>query len=392
MELFLTGVAEGVGFLLQGRLTQEILFARLLLKGMLNLILIKDLGLQLGQREIFSNLNLELQTGEKVGVTGGEGSGKSSLLDIISGRLIQTAGEVKVSGEVVTVTGNISADFSELRMAEMSAIEKLKRTLRGLKDTEIILLLDEPTKNLDAQGIEWLIKFLNERENLTTVIVSNDRYFLNSTCKKIIRLGNVQAESINFPCDDIPAAPNDEEPIVLEVNRLLKHRDGETLFKHVNFAIRRGQKVAFVGMNNLGRSKLLKIIFNAWNDNNETGGAERGTIKFAEGLKVAYMPRVYSSAMAKVEIDNLQKSGANFLLLDSPTTCLDLPNIEALEKALVDFKGTVIFSEEDRVLLGAVADRVMDIAPSGTVDRLASYEEFLANETVKLQIKEKYNL
>lgn len=344
------------------------------------------MGLELAQKEIFTDFNLEVQNGEKIGIVGGEGAGKSSLLDIIAGRLIQTSGEVKISGEVVTVTGNISADFSELRMAEMSAIDKLKRTLRGLDDAKIILLLDEPTKNLDAAGIDWLINFLRDRPKLTTVIVSADRYFLKSTCKKIIRLGNVQAAPINLDCKPVPAGT-----AVVEVNSLRKIYRGESLFKHVGFTIRQGQKVALVGKNELGRSKLLKTIFNAWNNHDETGGVERGTIKFATGLSVAYMPKVYSSAAAKIEIDNLQKSRANFLLLDAPTSCLDLPNIEELERALKNFAGTIIFSESDRCFIDALASRIIDVTPNGTVDRISGYEDFLANETVKQQVHEKYS-
>ena len=349
------------------------------------MIQIKNLGLELAQNEIFTGFNLDVQTGEKIGIVGGEGAGKSSLLDIIAGRLIQTSGEIEISGEVVTVTGNISADFSELRMAEMSAIDKLKRTLRGLDDAKIILLLDEPTKNLDAAGIDWLIKFLASRQNLTTVIVSSDRYFLHSTCKKIIRLGSVTAAPINLDCTPIPAGT-----AALEVNNLLKIRSGETLFKHVSFTIRQGQKVALVGRNELGRSKLLKTLFNAW-ENPTSGDAEHGTIKFAAGLSVAYMPRVFSSATAKSELDNLQKSGANFLLLDAPTSCLDLPTIEELERALKNFAGTIIFSEDDRAFIDALANRIIDIAPTGTVDRISGYEDFLANETVRQQIHEKYS-
>ncbi len=349
------------------------------------MIEIKNLGLQLAQKDIFSDLNIDIKRGEKLGIVGGEGAGKSSLLDIISGRLIQTAGEVKVSGEVLTVTGNISADFSELRMAEMSAIDKLKRTLRGLNDNEIILLLDEPTKNLDSYGVEWLIKFLRDRPNLTTVIVSNDRYFLKSTCQKIIRLGNSQAPKINLHC-----APADNS-IALEVDELVKVYSGETVFKNVGFTIRQGQKVALVGRNEIGRSKLLKTLLSAWENHNSQGGAVHGTIKFADGLKLAYMPRVYSSATAKLELDKIQNSGANFLLLDAPTACLDLPMIEEFERALVEFTGTIIFSEDDRAFLQAVANRIIDITPNGTVDRISTYEDFLANETVNQQISEKYH-
>ena len=114
------------------------------------MIRIKNLELQLGRREIFSGFDLEIGRGEKVGIIGGEGSGKSTLLDIIAGRIAPDAGEVNISGEVLTVDSTVYADFSELRMVEMSAVEKLKIALRDFDD-EKILLLDEPTKNLDVE-------------------------------------------------------------------------------------------------------------------------------------------------------------------------------------------------------------------------------------------------
>jgi len=357
------------------------------------LVEIKDLGLELVGRKIFSGLNLKMERGEKVGIVGGEGSGKTSLLDIIAGRLMQTSGEVKVDGEVFTVTGGIFTDFSEVRMAEMTAIEKLKRTLRGFKDDEIILLLDEPTKNLESDGVEWLINFLNERKNLTTIIASSDRYFLNSTCKNIIRLGNFFIDIINFPCAETEKFLPDDltAPIVLEVEKLLKVRDGETIFKHINFTIRKGQKIAFVGRNKIGKSQLMKTLLTAARNPNSNGGIEHGEIKFATGVRVANMPRVYSGKAAKAEISKLQDSDANFLFLENPTACLDLPMIEALETGLKKFQGNIILIDDDRNFINAICNRIMDIAPSGTVDRISSYEDFLKNETVRQQIKEKYN-
>lgn len=354
-----------------------------------------NLGLQLVGKDIFSDLNFLVNTGEKIGVIGGEGSGKSSLLDIIAGRLMPTSGEVKVFGEVLTVTGNISADFSELRLAEMSAIDKLKRTLRGLENREIVLLLDEPTKNLDSDGVEWFIKFLSERKNLTAVIASSDRYFLNRTCKDIIRLGNFETAQIKFTCTDKieKVQPDDwTVPKVLEAEELLKTRDGEVLFKHINFTIRRGQKIAFVGKNKLGKSQLIKTLFLAYQDKNSNGGVIRGEIKFSDDVKLAYMPKVFSSAAAKIELEKIQQSDINFLLLDNPTATLDLPMIETLEKALQEFPGTIIFADEDRVFTQNIANRIMDIAPSGTVDRICDYEDFLANVIVQEQIKEKYSM
>ena len=357
------------------------------------MILIKNLELKLGKREIFSGFDLEIGRGEKVGLIGGEGAGKSTLLDIIAGRLVPTAGEVKISGEVQTVDGSVYADFSELRMAEMSAIDKLKRALRGLNDDEIILLLDEPTKNLDADGIEWLINFLIRHENLTCVVVSSDRYFLRRTCSRMIQLGGESVDTIKIDCAELlPPTPSGAVPIVLEAVNLFKMRDGEPLFKDVSFTIRQGQKVAFVGKNERGKSKLLKTLATAYQNGDETGGCLRGRIKFSDGVKVFSMPRVYTGAAAKLEFDKLAFGTANFLLLDNPTACLDLPTIEALEKNLVDFPGTIIFVDEDRAFIEAIANRIMDITTQGTVDRISTYEEFLANETVRLQIRDKYKL
>ena len=358
------------------------------------MIKIKNLGLQLGQKEIFSALNLEVKRGEKIGIVGCEGAGKSSLLDIIAGRLPATEGEVRVTGEVLTVTGSVYSDYSELHMAEMSTIDKLKRALRGLNEEEIILSLDEPTKNLDSSGVDWLINFLNTHENLTVVIVSNDRYFLKHSCQKIIQLGERKVTSINFELDEnFPKTePTDlNAPIALEVADLVKIRDGEAIFQNLNFTIRRGQKVALVGRNALGKSKFLKILNLFWR-NEHTTESFKGTIKFGEGVKVAYMPQVYSSAAARTELDALQKSHADLLLLDNPTTCLDLPQIEELERAMKNFAGTIIFSAKDRVLVETVANRIIDLTPNGTVDRISTYEEFLNNETVQQKIKDKYNL
>lgn len=358
-----------------------------------NLITIKNLALMLGRREIFSGFNLEIARGEKVGIIGGEGAGKSTLLDIMAGRVLPTSGDVKISGEVLSVNGSVYADFSELRMAEMSAVDKLKRALRGLNDDEIILLLDEPTKNLDAEGIDWLINFLHRHEHLTSVIVSSDRYFLQQTCSRMIQLGDNKIEPIKIDCAELlPPTPSGAVPIVLQAQNLLKNRDGEPLFKDVSFAIRQGQKVAFVGKNERGKSKLLKTLATAFQTGDETGGCLRGHIKFADGVKIFSMPRLYTGAAVRNELDKMAFGTANFLLLDNPTACLDLPTIEALEKALVDFPGTIIFVDEDRAFIQAIANRIMDITTQGTVDRISTYEEFLANETVRLQIKEKYKL
>lgn len=358
------------------------------------MIKIQNLGLQLGTREIFSDLTFDVPQGEKIGITGGEGSGKSSLLDIIARRLLPTSGSAKVSGKIIYVAGNISSDFSELRMAEMSAIEKLKRKLRGLNDEEIILLLDEPTKNLESEGVEWLIKFILTRPKLTVVAASNDRYFINRISKKNIRLGKNEVPPIKFTCSENfpPSEPDDITlPVVVAVEKLARIRDSEPLFKHISFIARQGQKIALTGRNKKGRSKLIKTLLRAFRNEPDDTTTGRGTIDFGENIRVGHMPKVFTGASAKTELENLQKLDVNLLLLDNPTNCLDLPMIEELEKALVEFPGTIIFTDEDRTFVNRIANRIMEIATDGMVDRISGYEEFLANETVLQQIREKYN-
>ena len=346
------------------------------------MIELKNVTLNLGTRLIFENFNLHINKGEKIGIVGGEGAGKTTLLDVIAGRVATDSGEVNVTGHIVPVSRNVYANFSELRMAEMSLAEKFKmtitKTIDAVKSEDKILLLDEPTKNLDSDEIEWLIDVLKTADSLTVVVASNDRYFLKKVCSRTITLGNSNASKIVLPTVE----PLTGEEEVLNAENLLKVVDGETVFQKVSFTILHGQKVALVGKNSVGKSKMLKVF--------GAGIPVQGEFQFSPSVKTAYMPRVYSGAAAKTELEKLINSEANFLILDEPTVCLDLLTIIELENALKDFKGTVIFSDSDHEFIQAVATRIIDITPDGTVDRISKYDDFLANETVQQQISEKY--
>ena len=89
-------------------------------------------------------------------------------------------------------------------------------------------------------------------------------------------------------------------------------------------------------------------------------------------------------------LSRMMLSGANVLLLDEPTNHLDLESITALNNGLMDFKGTELFVSHDHQFVQTIANRIIDITPDGVVDRVTTYDEFLANETVKQQLAEKY--
>lgn len=219
---------------------------------------------------------------------------------------------------------------------------------------------------------------------------------------------------------------------LLQVEGISKTVDGEQVLKNVSFTLRKGDKVAFVGPNTLGKTMLFKILM----------GEEKpdeGSFKWGVTTTQAYLPSDNSSYFDGVELNlvdwlrqyskdpdetfvrgflgrmlfsgeesqkqanvlsggervrcmlsRMMLSGANVLLLDEPTNHLDLESITALNNGLIAFKGTALFASHDHEFVQTIANRIIDITPDGVVDRVTTYDDFLANETVQQQIAEKY--
>ena len=89
------------------------------------LIEFKSLSLRLGTKQIFEELNFKAEKGEKIGVIGGEGAGKSTFLDLIARREYPDSGKLNVTGHVVNPNKDIY-NFSELGMAAMTKAERFK--------------------------------------------------------------------------------------------------------------------------------------------------------------------------------------------------------------------------------------------------------------------------
>ena len=69
----------------------------------------------------------------------------------------------------------------------------------------------------------------------------------------------------------------------------------------------------------------------------------------------------------------------NLLIIDEPTNHLDLESIQAFNNALKDFKGTVLFASHDHEFTHTVANRIVEIGPNGCLDKLSSYDDYIAN-------------
>lgn len=78
------------------------------------------------------------------------------------------------------------------------------------------------------------------------------------------------------------------------------------------------------------------------------------------------------------------------LILDTPTNHLDLESIQAFNNNLVGFKGNILFSSHDHEFINTVANRIIELTPSGTIDKLMSYDEYIYDEAIKEQKAKMY--
>ena len=206
--------------------------------------------------------------------------------------------------------------------------------------------------------------------------------------------------------------------------------DGDVLFDRVNFNIEKGQKVVFLSHNPKAMTALFEII-----NNNRTPDA--GTFKWGVTITTAYLPldntaffncdlnlidwlsqygvgnevmmkgylgRMLFSGeeiLKKVNvlsggekmrcmIARMQLQNANCLILDTPTNHLDLESIQAFNNNLTQFKGNILFSSHDHEFIETVADRIIELTPNGTIDKLMPYDEYIHDEGIKAQRAKMY--
>ncbi len=210
----------------------------------------------------------------------------------------------------------------------------------------------------------------------------------------------------------------------LVVKKLTKSYGDHTLFKNVNFTIMAGEKAAIIGATGIGKTTMLRCLMGELpSDNPDT------TIQFAEQAKVAYFPQdhsaefsgdeslyeyLYSVKMPKHDEqivrgalgrmlfsgDDIKKSVSklsggekvrmllakfslqdpNILILDEPTNHLDMESIEALNTALEQYEGTVIFVSHDREFVSSIANRIIEITATDVRDFSGTYEEYLQKQ------------
>ena len=227
----------------------------------------------------------------------------------------------------------------------------------------------------------------------------------------------------------------DREPgnQILEVEGLKAcDEDGTVLFDNVNFNIEKGEKVVFLSHNPKAMTALFEIINGnrkadageyKWGvtittaylplDNTEFFQSDKNLVdwlsQYGPGNEVAmkgYLGRMLFSGeevLKKVNvlsggekmrcmIARMQLQNANCLILDTPTNHLDLESIQAFNNNLVAFKGNVLFASHDHEFINTVANRIIELTPSGTIDKLMSYDEYIYDEAIKEQKTKMYGI
>jgi len=220
---------------------------------------------------------------------------------------------------------------------------------------------------------------------------------------------------------------------ILKVDHLSKSLDGQVLFKNFTITVEKGDKIAFVGPNNIAKMTLFQVLAGEIQP-------DGGNFKWGASISKAYYPkdnakyfdvdcnlidwlRQYSDNTEEVFVrgylgrmlfsgdesfkqvrvlsggervrcmlSRMMLVQPNTLIMDHPTNHLDLESIESLNKGLEKFGGTILFTSHDHQLIQTVANRIIEITPKGFIDRPnITLDEYLSDENIKKQLHRLYS-
>ena len=523
-----------------------------------------NITMQFSDKPLFEDISVKFGDGNRYGLIGANGCGKSTFMKILGGELEATAGSVNLDpnermaklnqdqfayeeysvidtvimghtelwkvkeerdriyaksdmteeegmrvADLEVMFGEMDGYSAEARAGElllgldipleqhygpMSAVApgwKLRVLLAQVLFAEPdIMLLDEPTNNLDINAIRWLEGVLKQRD-CTMIIISHDRHFLNSVCthmadldygelrlfpgnydeymtaatqaKERIQADNAKkkaqiAELQNFVSrfsanaskakqatsrarliDKIkleemkpssrqtPFIRFDQEKKLfrnaLVVEKLSQGYE-ELLFKDVNLMVEVGERVAIIGQNGIGKTTLLHTLAGEmapksgtakWSENANIGyyaqnhsadfeedmtlfdwmsqwqneGEDEQTIRGTLGRMLFSQADIKKSVkvisggeQGRMLFGKLIQQRPNILLMDEPTNHMDMESIEALNLALENYLGTLMFVSHDRQFVSSLATRIIEITDKGVIDFHGSYDDYLRSQGV----------
>lgn len=302
-----------------------------------------------------------------------------------------------------TYNGNYS------KFIELSKVEKELEVKKYEDQQKEIKKQEESIERLKAYGREKHLKRARSKEKMLDKVDVLDK-------PDVFR----KKASIQFN----PAVSSGND--VLEVKDLSMGYGERILFKDINFNIYRGEKVALIGANGIGKSTLFKIIMNEivpltgntklgtnvhvdyfhqeqktlnldntiideiWNDhpnlNQTTLRNMLGSFLFEDEEVFKKISTLSGGERARVAILKLILSNSNFLLLDEPTNHLDIDSKEVLEEALLNYTGTLFTISHDRYFLNTVVDKILVLDSEGITEYLGNYNYYMEKKKQTLEM------
>ena len=394
----------------------------------------------------------------------------------------------------------ISEDMHYTLMSEMDGKLKVRVLLaQALFGNPDVLIMDEPTNDLDFETIGWLENFLANYDN-TVIVVSHDRHFLDAVCTHIsdIDFGKINHFSGNYTfwyessqlaarqraqqnkkaeekakelqefiarfsanvakskqatsrkkmleklnIEEIkpssrryPAIIFDRDreagDQILHVENLAASIDGQVLFKNVDINLAKDDKVAVISKDSRATTAFYEILNGnlkpdagtfAWGittsqsylpvDNSDFFTQDLSLVdwlrqwaKTEEEREEVYVRGFLGKMLFSGEealknckvlsggekvrcmLSRMMMLRANVLMLNEPTNHLDLESITAFNNSLKNFKGTVLFTTHDHEFSQTVANRIIELTPSGIIDRYMTFDEYMDDKNIQ-ELREK---
>ena len=397
----------------------------------------------------------------------------------------------------------ISEDMHYTLMSEMDGKLKVRVLLaQALFGNPDVLIMDEPTNDLDFETIGWLENFLANYDN-TVIVVSHDRHFLDAVCTHIsdIDFGKINHFSGNYTfwyessqlaarqraqqnkkaeekakelqefiarfsanvakskqatsrkkmleklnIEEIkpssrryPAIIFDRDreagDQILHVENLAASIDGQVLFQNVDINLAKDDKVAVISKDSRATTAFYEILNGnlkpdagtfAWGittsqsylpvDNSDFFTQDLSLVdwlrqwaKTEEEREEVYVRGFLGKMLFSGEealknckvlsggekvrcmLSRMMMLRANVLMLNEPTNHLDLESITAFNNSLKNFKGTVLFTTHDHEFSQTVANRIIELTPSGIIDRYMTFDEYMDDKNIQELREKMYN-
>ena len=219
---------------------------------------------------------------------------------------------------------------------------------------------------------------------------------------------------------------------MLKVENLSKTIDGEKILDNISFTVNTGDKVVILSNNDIAKTALFQILAGEmepdsgtyeWGMTTSQSYFPKDNSEYFENVDLSlidwmrqfstdqheeyvrgFLGRMLFSGeearkMAKVlsggekvrcMLSKMMLSGANVLLLDNPTDHLDLESITSLNKSLIRFPGTVLFTTHDHEFIQTVANKIIEITPNGILEKEMEYDDYINDENVQQRLSELY--